>query len=238
MCSKRQYDLGFMLRIKGEVREQVVSKGGRGQAVSRFQGGIVEMEVREESITTLEEYSSIPIAFVVQSVFDVRAADDGPCGFLLAERNLDAPYVKDYDAIDEDRPSQWAKRFDTTNWGLLVARVEGRRIGGAVVAFSTPGLDMLEGREDLAVLWDIRVSPDARGRRIGSALFRASETWAISKGCSQLKVETQNNNVAACRLYERQGCLLKAVNRMAYAEFPDELEFLWYKDLSDKMPFD
>ena len=195
------------------------------------------MEVREESITTLEGYSSIPIAFVVRSVFDVRPAEAGSYDVLLVERRLDVPYVKDYDAINEDRPSQWAKRFDTSNWGQLVARVKGRRVGGAVVAFSTPGLDMLEGREDLAVLWDIRVSPDSRGQRIGSALFRASEMWAISKGCSQLKVETQNNNVAACRLYERQGCLLRAVNSMAYAEFPDELQFLWYKDLSDDLPF-
>ena len=224
--------------MKGEVIEQAAFEGAAAKLLAGCRKALFRMEVREEAITTFEEYSSIPIAFVVRSVFDVRPAEAGSYDVLLVERRLDVPYVKDYDAINEERPSQWATRFDTSNWGQLVARVKGRRVGGAVVAFSTPGLDMLEGREDLAVLWDIRVSPDSRGQRIGSALFRASEMWAISKGCSQLKVETQNNNVAACRLYERQGCLLKAVNSMAYAEFPDELQFLWYKELSDNLPFD
>jgi ribosomal protein S18 acetylase RimI-like enzyme len=95
---------------------------------------------------------------------------------------------------------------------------------------------MLEGREDLAILWDIRVSPEVRGQGIGSALFRAAEVRAGAEGCRQLKVETQNINVAACRFYARRGCVLRAANQMAYAEFPDEVQLLWYKDLSHNLP--
>jgi ribosomal protein S18 acetylase RimI-like enzyme len=42
---------------------------------------------------------------------------------------------------------------------------------GAVVVLKTPSLTMLEGRDDLAMLWDIRVSPEARGQGVGTALF-------------------------------------------------------------------
>ena len=119
-----------------------------------------------------------------------------------------------------------------SNWGVFAARVEGRRVGGAVVAFNTPGMIMLEGRDDLAVLWDIRVCPEARGRGVGSALFCAAEAWAKARGCRQLKVETQNINVAACRLYEHQGCMLTAIDRFAYPELPDEIQLLWYKVLA------
>src|SRR5262249_41079941 len=138
---------------------------------------------------------------------------------------------KDYDAIGGEQPQLWASRFNMSSWGVFKAEVEERRVGGAVVAFDTPDFTMLEGRNDLAVLWDIRVSPEARGQGIGAALFRAAEAWAKVKGCRQLKIETQNINVPACRFYARQGCVLKAINRRAYVKLPDEVQMLWYKDL-------
>ena len=196
----------------------------------------MRIEVREEPITTLDEYASIPIAFEVGSILDVRAMANGLGEFVLTEQPLDVPYVKDYDSINGEEPAQWPRRFDLSNWVLFVARSEGGRVGGAVVALSTPGLTMLEGREDLAVLWDIRVLPEARGQGVGSALFRVAEAWARAKGCRQLKVETQNINVGACRFYARQGFVLGAVNKMAYAEFPNEVQLLWNKDLSDNLP--
>jgi ribosomal protein S18 acetylase RimI-like enzyme len=194
------------------------------------------VEVREDPITTLEEYASIPIAFEISSILDVRATGSGLAEFLLTEQQLDVPYIKDYDSINGEQPSQWAKRFDLSNWVLFSAWANGLRVGGAVVAFSTPGLTMLEGRENLAVLWDIRVSPEARRQGVGSALFRAVEARARAEGSQQLKVETQNINVAACRFYARQGCVLKSVNHKAYAELPDEIQLLWYKDLSHNPP--
>jgi ribosomal protein S18 acetylase RimI-like enzyme len=90
---------------------------------------------------------------------------------------------------------------------------------------------MLEGRRDLAVLWDIRVAPDARHQGVGSALFQKVEAKAKLHGCRQLMIETQNTNVGACRFYERQGCRLQTINRAAYPEYPDEIQLLWYKDL-------
>jgi GNAT superfamily N-acetyltransferase len=190
----------------------------------------MKVEIKEEPVTSLEEYASIPIAFEVGSVLDVSATSNG-LEYKLTERRLDWPYIKDYDAIDGEHPSTWARRFDLSNWVLFAAWAEGRRVGGAVVAFSTPGLTMLDSREDLAVLWDIRVLPEARGQGVGGALFRAAEARARTKGCRQLKVETQNINVLACRFYERQGCVLIAVNDKVYPEFTDEVQLLWYKDI-------
>ena len=90
---------------------------------------------------------------------------------------------------------------------------------------------MLEGRRNLAVLWDIRISPHARRQGVGSALFESVEAWALRHGCRQLEIETQNTNVPACRFYERQGCHLRAIDRAAYPELPEEIQLLWYKDL-------
>jgi len=188
----------------------------------------MKVEIVEESAAALEELARIPIAFEVRSVLDV--ADEGG-GFVLTERSLPDPYVKDYDAISGEGPTRWARRFDVANWGFLSARVDGQPIGAAVVAFDTPGVNMLEGRRDLAVLWDLRVVPEARGQGVGDALFRAAEAWARARGCAEMKIETQNINVPACRFYAAQGCVLHAVDRSAYPELPDEIQLLWYKSL-------
>lgn len=66
----------------------------------------------------------------------------------------------------------------------------------------------------------------------GAALFRAAEAWARARRCRQIKVETQNVNVTACRFYARQGCVLTMVDPSAYPGLPGEVQLLWYKDLS------
>jgi GNAT superfamily N-acetyltransferase len=194
------------------------------------------IEVTEEAMTALSEYARVPIAFMVDRVMDVTNRDDGSGGFVLSERRLEVPYEKDYDATAGEGPLQWGRRFDLSNWGFFTARVANRIVGAAAVAFDTPGLTMLEGRSDLAALWDIRVAPDARRRGVGAALFQRAGGWAHRQGCRQLKIETQNTNVAACRFYERQGCQLRAIHRAAYPELAEEIQLLWYKDLPAATP--
>ena len=189
------------------------------------------IELAEEPMAVLPEYARVPIIFTVDRVLDVTSRDDGRGGFALSERHLEVPYEKDYDAIAGEGPLQWGRRFDLSKWALLTARFADRMVGGATLAFDTPRLTMLEGRRDLAVLWDIRVAPDVRRQGVGSALFQRAEAWAQLHGCRQLKIETQNINTRACRFYERQGCRLETIHRAAYPGLPEEIQLLWYKDL-------
>ena len=191
----------------------------------------MELQISEESVSTLSEHGHVPIAFEYERILELRIMDNGLGGFVFSERHLAASQIKDYDAIEAERPASWAEQFDVSRWGFIVARANGERIGGAVIAFDSAGVDMLERRRDLAVLWDIRVHPAWRGQGVGTSLFEAAERWAAQRGCSQLKVETQNTNLAACRFYAGQGCILGAINRLAYPNMPNEVQMLWYKDL-------
>jgi GNAT superfamily N-acetyltransferase len=184
------------------------------------------LTIRLERVTpaTLAQHATIPIAFTVTTIFDVDIVDHGLGGCRLTERQV-VPYVKDYDALE---PPNFADRWDTSNWALLSA-MEEELVGGTVVAASTVGLALHEGRNDLAVLPDIRVAPTRRGRGLGSQLFSAA--WARDQGCRQLKIETQNINVQACRFYARQGCELRAIHQHAYIDLPDEVQLFWYRDL-------
>ncbi len=168
---------------------------------------------------------------MVDRILEVRLTDAGLGGMTLTETAAADPYVKDYDAIEEQGPTHWPRRFDTSSWGFMTCHRNGTSVGGAVIALRTPGLRMTGDRDDVAVLWDIRVSPAERGTGVGSALFRAAATWAGARGCAWLKIETQNVNVAACRFYQKMGCSLGAIDRFAYPELPAEVQLLWWKAL-------
>jgi GNAT superfamily N-acetyltransferase len=194
----------------------------------------MSLDIREEALTSavLSEHAAISIAFVVDRVLEVRLLDGGLGGMSLTETGVTSPYVKDYDALKGAGPQCWPGRFDVSNWGLIGARRDGASAGGAVIATRTPGLHMLGGRDDVAVLWDIRVSPRERGGGIGSALFRVAGDWAGARGCRWLKIETQNVNVPACRFYQKMGCTLGAIDRFAYPGQPAEVRLLWWKALA------
>jgi GNAT superfamily N-acetyltransferase len=182
------------------------------------------IQVLEETVAALDGYRSVPISFRVTSRFRVEA------DLRLLEEAVPS-YVKDYDTIMDEGAHPWARRWDLSNWGVLGAYEEQQRIGGAVIAWNTPGVDLLQGRRDLAVLWDLRVHPDYWRQGVGAKLFAHAAAWARERHCRRLVVETQNVNVAACRFYERQGCYLGEVHPFVYQDFPDEVQLLWHKEL-------
>lgn len=188
------------------------------------------IEIVEESPDGLAEYGEVSIAFLVQSTLRLLPLSNGLGGRVLSEEEVDPPYLKDYDAYGEG-PATWADKWDVSHWAIIAAFDGRRRVGGSLVAWETPGKWMLEDRDDLVVLQDMRIDPEYRRRGIGSKLFTRAVEWAQQRKCHQMKVETQNINVPACRFYAGQGCELGAINRHAYSDFPDEVMLLWYLDI-------
>jgi GNAT superfamily N-acetyltransferase len=192
---------------------------------------LVDVHIEEQPIESLVELARIPIAFKVERILAVSIPQSGFAGIHLQEMTVEQAWVKDYDEIKGAGPTRWLTRFDTSHWGLIAATRAGVLIGGAVIAFDTPGIHLLDGRTDIAVLWDLCVRPDVRSAGVGSALFRAAEHWGRTRHCRSLVVETQNSNVPACRFYVRMGSVLRAINCMAYPALPGEVQLLWCKEL-------
>jgi GNAT superfamily N-acetyltransferase len=184
------------------------------------------IEVRPESPAALEEYAAVPIAFRVESRLDVAESSGR---FSIAERQIEEPFWKDYDAIAGDAPTAWTRRFRIEEWGLFSARLNGRWIGAAAVAADSALL--ARDLTDVAVIWDLRVSPDHRREGVGRRLWAAAEAWARERRCRALFVETQDINVAACRFYREQGCVLSSVDRDAYPASFNEVQLIWCKEL-------
>ena len=192
------------------------------------------LTVEQVGADALAEYGAIPMDTLIDSVLHVEVLDRGFGGFRLEERPVRPPWRKVHNANGEEPATDWPRRWDISNWGIFVARLDGRPVGGATVAARTEGVCMLDGRSDLGVLWDIRVHPDHQRQGVGRALFTAAVDWSRGQGLRQLKIETQNNNVGACRFYAAMGCELRGIVHHAYAaspEWADEVMFLWWLEL-------
>lgn len=179
---------------------------------------------------TLGEYSTVPMIGDSASLLVPEIQENGFGGITLREEAASPHWYMDFDTAEGEGPERWLKTFDTAHWALFLARQEGKPVGGITLAFRTPEVFMLGGRNDITVLWDIRVHPDWKRQGIGSGLFAKAAEWARERGCDSLKVETQNVNVPACRFYMKQGCLLGEINRFAYTapELRNQVMLVWY----------
>ena len=191
----------------------------------------VPATVCRSSSAMLGEYGKVPMFVNVQTRLRLEHFDDDLMGLGLVEEPVHPSYIKSYEDPNET-PSSWAARWDLSSWGFVVATQDDRVVGGCVIAYRTNGVNMLEGRDDVAVLWDIRVHPSLQRCGIGSRLFEQAVAFAQERSCKYLKIETQNVNVPACRFYQRQGCYLGGIREHAYKELPHEIELLWYLPLA------
>jgi ribosomal protein S18 acetylase RimI-like enzyme len=175
----------------------------------------------------LEEYGKIPFCYDADKKYELNKVDNGLGGILLELVDVE-PYHKDFGP----RVDRWKEMFDIFNWKFFVASNENDEIiAGCTVVTRTPDCNMLEGRNDLAILWDIRVAKEYRHQGIGQHLFGMAEDFAKENGFKQLKVECQNTNPDAVRFYHKQGMMLCAINEFAYPDCPNEAQLLWYMDL-------
>ncbi|MFO7792881.1 MAG: GNAT family N-acetyltransferase [Candidatus Saliniplasma sp.] len=192
----------------------------------------MDIRLKEISLEDIDEYVEIPITFEVNRIYDVRLIHQGLGGIKLVEKELDESYMKDYG--DDSDIKRLQKEFDTTNWGFFTALFENEVVGGVIIAYDTEGVNMLSGRNDIAVVWDIRVHPEFRGKGIGHSLFQKAVEWSKKRDCKLLKVETQNVNVPACNFYVKEGCRLGCVDRYAYMgeeNLSHETMLIWYLGL-------
>ena len=179
------------------------------------------MEIQEISPNQLDTYAKVPIYFTVSSILRIELLKNGLGGILLKGEPVGSPFVKDYDKTPEGGSMNWSSHFEVKNRGFFLASDNLIPIAGVAIAYRTNGVNMLEERDDLSILWDIRVRPEKRGFGIGKALFSRACEWSAVRGCRQMKIERQNINIQACHFYRNMGCNLGVNHRFAYRRDPN-----------------
>jgi len=190
--------------------------------------------------TYFPQYDQIPMRVNVKSYYKIEKINRGLGGFTLIETPVESPYIKDFCLGDDETVARW-ERFDLSRWAFFMAFDGERPVGAATIASRDKNVNMLSGRDDLAVLWDIRVGGEPyKHQGIGQALFDMAANWSREQGLVQMKIECQSNNVPAVKFYHKQGAELCAINEYCgygdYAdynapEFRHETQFIWFLDL-------
>ena len=187
--------------------------------------------VKEVDKTYFELYDTVSMNVNVNTEYQVKRIDNGLGGFILEEVSV-KPYIKDLSIYE--CATEYEKKFNITNWRFYMAFDSNIPVGAMTVAGKTDGLNMLNGREDACVLWDIRVADAYKHNGIGQKLLDMGVLNAKKDGYQQMIIECQNNNVPACKFYQKQGAVLSKIDMYAYylePEVRNEIQFIWYLDI-------
>src|SRR5262249_37512160 len=116
-----------------------------------------------------------------------------------ATADLEALIALEHEAFSIDRisPRSFRRFLVSANAALLVAEVDGRVAGYALVLF--------HASHAIARLYSIAASPRLAGRRIGVTLLDAAEEAAVARGSPRLRLEVHERNAAAIALYRKSG---------------------------------
>lgn len=126
------------------------------------------------------------------------------------------PYERDVPVEDVDYG------FDEVGPTVFFAEVETRLAGR---------IKMFRWWNRFAYVEDLVVNPEYRGLGIGRRLLERGIQWARENGYPGVMLETQDDNVPACTLYESCGFVLSGFDRNVYRAInPDtkETALYWY----------
>ena len=92
---------------------------------------------------------------------------------------------------------------------LFVLEENGRVFGSGII--NQLQVDVYQGApwkyqapdEQVCVLHTLVISPAARGQGYGRAFIRFYETYALRHGCSELRIDTNERNLAARAMYSK-----------------------------------
>ena len=140
---------------------------------------------------------------------------DGVWSFT--EMLFDNPYSKSYPIDDE----QYEDYIDNPNKVIFLYYEANECLGQIIIK---------KNWNRYAYIHDIAVAQKARGKGVGAKLIHRAIEWAKDKNLCGLMLETQDNNLTACRFYKKNGFKIGGVDTMLYAGFDnaDEKAVFWY----------
>lgn len=119
--------------------------------------------------------------------------------------------------IDDVDPATFINSEDKA---VFLAEVDGQLAGQ---------IKLITWWNGYAYIDDLIVNPQFRGHGVGKALMEAAIQWSRERRFPGIMVETQDDNVAACKLYDSCGFILGGFDQYSLRNFkPNETALFWY----------
>jgi len=146
----------------------------------------------------------------------------GRLGALLVQEHHDFDgrrFLAARPRTPDDYASFLGSQLDDPDAVVLVAD-DGEVIGYAYAALE--GYDYMSLRGPAAVLHDLIVHPDHRGRGVGRLLLNATLSYLTSRGAPRVVLSTAARNETAQRLFESSGFRRTMVEMTRELDGPDD----------------
>ncbi len=163
--------------------------------------------LRLEDIARLHE---IDTGFVSDAVLQVDKLVQGlGVVWTVHEVALASPLGKPngYDLVSEDL-ALVRRRLEEGHSLQLLAEHAGRPVGLIDAEH--------QAWNQTSMVWNILIDRHHRRRGLGRHFMQRAAEWARQHGCRALTLETQNNNIDACRFYQHLGFRLTGIRDDLY----------------------
>lgn len=174
----------------------------------------MQITVHEIDAKTLEHLDQSENTFEVNSQLRL-SFERGEISYIIVDI---PPYTKQYPVSAAD----YNAYIDNPDKTIFFAYADGE-LAGQIRA--------LKWWNGYAYIEDLLVQAKYRRQGIGRALIERAVDWAKAGGFPGIMLETQNNNVAACKLYESCGFVLGGFDVYLYRGLnpaSDEIALYWY----------
>ncbi|RBL69003.1 GNAT family N-acetyltransferase [Pseudomonas sp. MWU13-2625] len=129
------------------------------------------------------------------------------------------PYRKCY-GID---PEEFSSYRDGADSAIFMAYLDDEPVGHLVISTNWNGFAHID---------ELAVHAPARRHGVAKALLDVAQFWSRKKKLPGIMLETQNNNLGACRLYERCGYEIGGIDHLRYRGIDPntaEIVLFWYR---------
>ena len=129
--------------------------------------------------------------------------------------------VEPYEKVLSIDVEDYTTFIDNPQKVIFFADVDGKPVGQ---------IKMVPWWNKFAYVEELAIDTEFRGKGIGHALMNRAIEWAKGQSFPGITLETQDNNVPACKLYEKCGFVLAGLDLYAYKNFDNasEIALYWY----------
>lgn len=171
----------------------------------------MEIQIRQMDSQSLYQVDQFNRTFTVISklILNIEA------GSLTYTISPVPPYEKELSIDAED----YTTFIDNPQKVIFFADIQGKPTGQ---------IKVVPWWNKLAYIEELVVNPEYRGKGVGRALLNSAIDWTKRQHFPGIMIETQDNNVPACRLYEKCGFVLGGFDQYAYKNLITNLEIALY----------
>ena len=129
--------------------------------------------------------------------------------------------VEPYEKILDVDPEDYTTFIDNPQKVIFFADVDGKPAGQ---------IKLVPWWNKFGYVEELVVDPEFRGKGVGHALMARAIEWAKGQNLPGLTLETQDNNVPACKFYEKCGFVLGGFDLFAFRNLANasEIALYWY----------